>query len=73
MNICPCGNRIEKKPRQSLASAEKQKYCSVKCKGKYHKPEPAAQGFGIEAPKDKSVRRLGPGVNAYFSTYKRPA
>ena len=55
IRVCPCGNRL--KPNQG-------KYCSVRCKGRYHQSTTTSY-FGIDLAPNLS-ERVGPGLQAYL-------
>ena len=57
IRLCPCGTRL--KPNQ-------EKYCSLKHKGRYSNVAPRPHGFGYIVPIDKSVQRIGPGIQNYL-------
>lgn len=70
VRLCPCGCRLERKPKESEAAFEKRQYCDGKCRAKYHKPAPPAKAFGVLVPQDKTKLRVGGGMLNYL--YGRP-
>jgi hypothetical protein len=66
IRVCPCGERLEQKSYESEAQFERRKYCGTRCKGKYHRDPPRENGFGLAVPKDKTQRRVGKGMMAFF-------
>ena len=62
IRVCACGNRL--KPKQG-------KYCSIKCKGKYHKGPPRPNGFGFVMPIDRYTPRIGAGIQDYLDEYPK--
>mgnify|MGYP001221532109 CR=1 FL=1 len=67
---CPCGCKLERKKNESPANFERRQHCDLKCRTRYYKPKSVDRGFGLEVPKDKTVRRTGKGMMSFL--YGRP-